>query len=220
MLSNDELLTLFHSILDAKEHGETLREHISDENIRVIENYIDFFRDIPKCDLKEVLEDFMVLVFRYERDVSYQNHRNMMNNLQKFEETKNAFDMFEPKSSKKKRPITQLDQDVKVLKKCKDVLKKLLDVKVGKQGKEVILFATSKNSNPYREQLPSIYQGIKKIIDDLENEKFELFYRSKYYKDDEPSKVEIKKFLKDTKEKYNLKKVSDSQRDLGVSIFT
>ncbi|MGV6830346.1 MAG: hypothetical protein ACWA5P_02130 [bacterium] len=219
MLSDDELLTLFHSILDdkeffsdAEEHGETLKEHITDENLCTIECNIGLFSGIPKEDLKGILEEFMVLIFRYERDMFISEHHKFMTFISNLDEARKSNSNIDSptdllkKPKKKIRPSTQLTQDIKTLEKSKEFFERVLNIQ--KLGDSGLTMRFLRVDDQQKKDLSDLYDVLDDILKDLKEKKFNIIKRSAYYDNGEPNKVEIKSFLEKVIEKYELKNIS------------
>ena len=218
-MDNQEILDslLNGSDLFKDNDEEILRDYISVKSIEAIELNMNFFTDIPKADTREVFGDLLSLIFKYEQELYYAYFpMNVMirkrRKIQK--ETPNKqIKLFDLVSNKKKeiRPISKINQDLKLLKKYKNMLDRLFN-----SSQKVDKFITINVHN----DIHTLYEINNKLIEDLEKKEFEIIKRDNYYDVDVPSKIEIKNFLKNIKSKYSLKNVSLDEKHLLDNILS
>ena len=178
---------------------------------------MNFFTDIPKADTREVFGDLLSLIFKYEQELYYAYFpmNVMIRKRRKTQkETPNKqIKLFDLVSNKKKeiRPISKINQDLKLLKKYKNMLDRLFN-----SSQKVDKFITINVHN----DIHTLYEIDNKLIEDLEKKEFEIIKRDNYYDVDVPSKIEIKNFLKNIKSKYSLKNVSLDEKHLLDNILS
>ena len=218
-MDNQEILDslLNGSDLFKDNDEEILRDYISVKSIEAIELNMNFFTDIPKADTREVFGDLLSLIFKYEQELYYAYFpMNVMirkrRKIQK--ETPNKqIKLFDLVSNKKKeiRPISKINQDLKLLKKYKNMLDRLFN-----SSQKVDKFITINVHN----DIHTLYEINNKLIEDLEKKEFEIIKSDNYYDVEVPSKIEIKNFLKNIKSKYSLKNVSLDEKHLHDNILS
>ncbi len=217
-MDNQEILD---SLLDGSDlfkdnDEEILRDYISKKSIEAVELNMNFFTDIPETDIREVFEDLLSLIFKYERELYYAySPINMMtrNSVKIQKKTPNKqiklFDLFQNKK-KEVRPIEKIKKDLRLLKKYKGMLDRLFN-----SSHETDEFITLN----VHSDIHTLYDINNKLIKDLEKKEFEIIRRDTYY-NIETSKIKIKNFLKNIKSKYSLKNVSLDEKHLIDNILS
>ena len=216
MGSDEESYEILQQVLDSSVDDieeEIVRDYISNKAIETLEFNVKFFRDIPKSDLVEILRELISLIHSNE----YHNY-----NLDPFPELREAYEEKHPNYNKrnpKVRPTIQLGKDIKTIKEFKETFKRLFNVDPHNKGKDkwfpILIF---KDDDPFKKELHKFYKGIKKLLNDLEKEEFKIISKSNYYQTNLKSKKNIEDFLKDIKNKYELKGISLELKQIKDSL--
>lgn len=194
----DEAYDILQTILDDPNmfkdntNGIRLRDYISEENLYAVELNIGFFENVPKEDLSKVLEHFLELLFYYEIDLGHYN----LDINRRVNKTKILLKIDKPPT----RPSIQIERDINLLKAYQEMVHRLYGAENKKDGSYAFLNIP--------DELYQNYLNNIKIIDDLEQKKFKLVSKLKYYEMEAPSKTELRNYLKELRMKYNLKGVS------------
>jgi len=184
-------LKIFQKLLEEEIQGskeEFIKDYISKENIRTIENNISFFEDIPEQDLEEIFIKLIELVYEY---TTPKINKKMGDMARKFKLT----------NQDNTKPIRKIEKDLKIMQDYQDMIIRLYGI----NGR---IFIT-----PPKE-IKEIYEQNNKMIDDLKSKKFKIISKYKYYDTFNPSKKEIKEFLQEIKDKYKLQNISLAQKQL------
>ena len=201
------------SMIAENDKAETLKEYISEESILAIEYNIDFFNHIPKDNLKKVLEDFIEIVFYYERDL-YRYYTDSETQIRALMATKPDSSFFKLGDSTirsilfkdKKIPSKLKKDDLVILTKYQEMLSRLFPFQACNYPRMYI--------NDSEKDISIIYDINQKLINDLKNEDFNIIDKSNYHKKQAPTKTNIKKFLQNIRHKYHLKGVSIEEKQL------
>lgn len=167
---------------DGNGDGYTLGDYIETEHI---ETYLCFFDSVPDTDKKEVLENFINFIYEYQSG--------------KDDFTKEIYESYIP-SQKHLKPQREIDKDLNTLKEYAAMLRRLYGL--GKGGGLLMNIP---------EEVHTALMTTERLISDLENKEFKVIGRSKYFNQKDPTKNDLRAFLKDTYQKYNLKSMDAKQ---------
>ncbi|RLA80813.1 MAG: hypothetical protein DRG78_10290 [Epsilonproteobacteria bacterium] len=187
--SDISITQILEEVLSSENEELDLYEKIiSKENLTVLEVNIDFFQDIPKSKIRDILIKFIEIIPEYE----------------KIEESDRIFkSIFNTKINHKLKPSKKIEQAIKVIDEYQAIIKDLFFL-IDDKG-------NFKDENT--RQASDIYQFNNRLLDDLNNKEFEVVDRNIFYQQTS-TKIEIKQFLKDLRETYKLDKVSLSEKQL------
>ena len=200
------------SMFAENDDGAILKEYISDESILAIECNIDFFNDIPKDNLKKVLEDFIEIVFDYDSDLSmYLIDIEVL--IRDFVPTKPDSSFNKSGNStirhilfkNKKAPSRLKKDDIATLTQYQEMLSRLFPL----QARSRKLYINGRHKD-----IGIIYDINQKLINDLENEDFNIINKNNYYKKLAPTKTKIKQYLSNIQKEYDLRGVSVAKKQL------
>ena len=171
----ERLIDIFYEIIDSNQ----AREYFEDTTLTNTENNLeDFFGNAPTDAIRNILEDFVSILFKYDT-----GKRN--DDLYKF-----------IRKEPEKKPITQINQDIATIKKYQEMIQRLYGGKSKKDGNYSLF-------NPPKEIKENYFNNIK-ILDDLQSQKFKTISKIRYYEFEKTTKQPIKDFLVSINERYNL----------------
>lgn len=170
----------------------TLRDYISDNNIKIIDEKIVYiFQDIPNNDIRELLENLISLVIKYQ-DFATRLQIEAESGIAKLRKLSG-----EPTQPK---PVEKIKKTINTIQAYQDMIERLYGMKNKKSGAFVLF-------NPPKE-IKINYENNKFILDDLRTKQFKIIYRSRFYAMQPQSKTELKLFFETIVKKYNLENVS------------
>lgn len=173
----------------------------SNEIIECIEINIEFFKDIPEENLKEVLIDFLELLIKYESDLTWEYFNDNF--------TRKILD----RNDKYKKPTDQKKQDINAIKKYQEVIERIY--KIRKISKAGIIKIIPEDVPDY---IYETYKENQKLINELETNDYKIISKHSYEKNKKVNKNEIKAFLENTIKVYSLEKVSLLKKQLIDSL--
>jgi len=205
------------SIFENNPDNLTLRNFISVESIKAIENNIDFFNEVPNDEIKSTLENFLEILFYYERDIGdYETNTERLfkkipeKYLTNDKSALNFLSKIEQKQSIK--PSIQIQKDINLIKKYQSMLERLFPLQACQPPRVYV--------GEVDESISTIYDINMDLLKDLEQRNFKKINKQQYYSIDRPSKKEIQLFLDMIHKKYNLKNVSLIKKQLKDELCT
>lgn len=179
-----EAREVFDKILcEEVEDGEILGDYIESEDL---ESYLVVFDKVPDTDKEEVLREFIELIFNYQSWTG--------SFMKKFYKERL------PTLYGHAKPQREIDKDLNTLREYAAMIRRLYGL--GKGGDLLMNIP---------EELSASLKTTKRLISDLENKEFNIIHRSKYYDPQDPTKTDLKAFLKRTRIKYNLNSTDAKQ---------
>ena len=205
---------ILDSILDEEAYPgskELVRDYISKESIKAIETFMDFFKDIPDTEVREVFEHLLSLIYNYEFNIWYvyapiNVYARQGTKRQKQRPNKEIkLSELLLQGKREARPTTKINQDLELLKKYKNMLDRL--------------FNKSKDENKFftlgvDKDVITLYETNNRLIEDLEKKGFKIISKESYYEPEPTSKKDIKDFLNRVAVTYSLKNVSHDKKNL------
>ena len=204
------------SIFENNKDNETFRDYISSRSIEAIEYNINFFKDIPENEIKEVLQKLLELVFFYEKDIAMYNtdteriFRSWMPLADVNNFDKSGRKMLERIMRKDKNKPSRLKKnDLDLFKQYQEMIERLFPLQACKPPR---LYLEGDKD------ISILYDINKDLIEDLEEEKFEIISKRNYHKLPAPTKTKIKDFLDRVQKKYSLRGVSIEKKQMKDGI--
>jgi hypothetical protein len=204
LVNRDEVFKILEQIKDEN----NLEEYLEESIISNIEYYLpDIFSSIPKDTIEDELLNLYQLVLKWNSnkiskltdEYAQQTQKEIEDIIKKVNKTLKKRNATTPKKIDRK-PSQQIKQDIGTIKKYQEMVHRLYGAR-NKTTKEYTLFNAPK-------EIQQSYFNNQKVLKDIENSEFQIVTKSKYYETIKPTKTDIKTFMEDVRDKYNLKGVS------------
>jgi len=191
-----------------------IQDYFEDNFIDDLVVYVEFLDNIPSRDIDKIATDFVDLVLDYyTSQTQYKNPLpSDVRKLYKREYKENlylthyfkGFKIEVPekvtKLKKSYSPSRAIQEDIKIAEKFRDLLLQISMSSKQENGSRIWFMAGNRLKD-----VPKVFEFTEKLIDDLENKKFETVLKSTYYDDFiKPSKTEIRNFIKQVVKTYKI----------------
>lgn len=178
---------------DTQEDESILRDYLSEESIYAIECNIDFFKDLPSDQLSQIFKELLYLIIEYELDYSKLDPALKISLFSEIEDHT--------------RPTLRIHRDIQLLQKYQNMLGRLFPLVATDKLKVIV-------NHTIDTEIMTIYNINKKLLNDLEEKKFNMIDKRRYYKEESATKTKIKTYLKTLRINYNLQGVSTFEKNL------
>lgn len=204
----------FDNLQDEKieSSGYTLKDFFDDDSVIFnIQENREFFRDIPISELDDILDGLFQLILELTQ----------LKLMKKCENNEKEFYNLVPSNTKAKhfkkrtrKATLKIKDDLKIIKEYTHML-------INKFGgsKEDFYPNNYFLNNSIPNEIKQIIKTNIKLIDDLENKKFNIIKEYQYYPYVNDNKEKIASYLKNIRIQYQLKGVSKIEKKLVDSLF-